>query len=681
MATVLSEEVSDAPEVAEESPLSALVMLARIAQSTDDISAMLDENELTKIGGDVARDYETDCQDRHDWEVTAEKSLKRAAQEYVERPKDAPAWRGSYVDYPLLTVAAQQFNARAYPAICKPGSIVKVKVIGSDKGRPEIDQATGKQAMRPVGPPQPANDTQAGPPAPQAGQPAPDAPQAAAPPPMEPVWRVPPGFKQKRADRVGEYLNVYVEYRMKGWEEETDRLLFQMAIVGCGFRKLYWRDGVMNSVFVPALDLVVPINVTSLKDSPRCTQRLNDVYPFKIRERMNAGFYRKQAGLLDDEDEQKPRLLLEQHRLMDLDGDGVDEPYVVTIDHETSQVLRIEADFGVDEIHLSDDDTPRAMKIDRRSYFVKYSFLPDPRGRFYDIGFGALLYGEGEKDSSLGEIINTTINQLFDAGRAQIAGGGFIASGLRLQNAGRNATLRWEPGEYKTVDATGGDIRSGLIERTFPSPSPIMFQLMEFILGAAKDITSVKDIVTGDAKNTAPVGTTLALIEQGLQVFTAIYKRVYRALGEEFSMIFDALADYGGEETAADYTNVLDDDAADFQTDFADNDMDIKPVADPSSVTKMQQTAKASFLLGMSGRGLNEMEINRRALEAAGIEDIDALIPQGAPQPDPMMLTKLRESATQSDLNIARAAREAASAQATVADTAHKIGESSGYAG
>jgi len=638
----------------------SLDFITNLAQSTDDLSDRFDAQTLTTIGHDVVRDYDLDCSAREEWEKGALEGLKRAAQEKIEA-ENPPPYRRSFVNYPLLTVAAQQFNARAYPAICKSGSIVKIKVIGSDKGRPQIGP-DGQPVMQAPPPQGPAPASEPG----QAPQPAPPAP------PPEPVWAVAPGAKQKRADRVADYLNVYIEYRMDDWEEDTDDLLNQIPIVGCGFRKLWWRDGKQCAAYVSALDLVVPMTVKSLKTSPRITEKMNDVFPFQIRQRMNSGEYRRVELHTTTEDEEEPRLLLEQHRFLDLDEDGVDEPYIVTVDHETQQILSIVSNFSVDDVHLDDDH--KITRIDPGRYYIKYPFLPPFKGGFYNMGFGHLL-------EQLTDIVNTCINQTFDAGFAQVAGGGFIAAGLRLQGNNRNETIRWMPGEYKTVAVSGADLRAGIVERTFPGPSEIIMKLIDLMLGAAKDITSVKDVMTGEASNTAPVGTTLALIEQGLSVFTAIYKRVYRSLGQEFGLIYDNLSAYGGDKAAEDYANILDDPEADFQKDFSEKDMDIKPVADPSSVTKMQQMAKAQLLDSMRGKGLDDNVINRRVLEAAGIEDIDELLPSGPPSPDPLAVAKVRQLVTAADLNEAKASQASATATKTAVDVGHQLGESTGGSG
>jgi chaperonin GroES len=662
--------------VEDESPVEPgpLAILEQIATAGGNIADLLDAQKLASIGQMVVEDYERDLGDRSEWEDQANEALKRAAQEPTNLDIEAPAYRFSSVNFPILTVASQQFWARAYPAICKSGSMVKVRVVGSDKGRPLLGP-DGQQAViidgQPVAASQAAAMAQVASAQPGAngipgighnGGPA-----------LEPAWITKPGAKAARASRVSDYMNVYLEYRMDDWERDTSTLLLQLPIIGCGFRKLWWAKGKQHAAFVSALDLVVPSSARSLKTTPRITERLPDVYPYQIRQRQASGEYRDVLLPDTSEDSEAPRLLLEQHRFFDLDGDGADEPYIITVDHETNEVLKIVANFSPDDIELNNDGT--VASIERQHFYVKYSFLPDPKGRFYDIGFGHLLTGDGR----LGDVIDTTINQMFDAGAAQIAGGGFIASGLRFQGAGQTNTLRWNPGEYKSVNATGDQLRNGIVERTFPGVSPVMLQLLELMLGAAKDITSVKDVVTGEASNQGQVGTTLALIEQGLAVFTAIYKLTYLTLGEEFQIDFENLGKFGGPEVAEDYANVLDDPMADFAKDFGEKDMDIKPVADPSSVTKMQRVAKAQALLSFRDRGHNDDEIDRRALEALDIEDIDSIIPAGPKQPNPMALAELENKQADTALKRAQAEKYGSETAKNGAEVGMKLGEADAH--
>lgn len=604
----------------EERPLSAIDKLMILAQAEGDISKAFTEEELSKIGADVVADYDRDKGDRKEWEEQVNKALSLAAQEKTE-DKVYPWEKASNVKYPMLTIASLQFNARAYPAIVKGDEAVFVKTVGRDEGRPVIGP-DDQPVMRPVAGPD--------------GMPV-----------LEPVWEREPGAKGRRAQRVREYLNTVIFYRVEGWEEDTDQLLMQLPIVGCVFRKVCYRDGEFHVRMVPALNIIAPVKARDIKTTPRLTEELPDVFPYQIDEKIATGQYRKVDLMPDGEDEQAPRLLLEQHRLMDLDEDGISEPYIITVDKETSQVLRIESNFSPREAMRA------GGKVGKLStYYIKYDFFPHPKGLFYGIGFGHLL-------DPLIEIVNTAINQLNDAATAANAGGGFIASGVRLQ--GNSSKVQFRPGEYKTVNGvTGSQLRDSIWERTLPNPSPITFQLLDLMLGAARDITSVQDVTTGEASNTGQVGTTLALIEQGLQVFTAVYKRVFRSLKAEFAMLYEGIGMWGGEAMARDYQEVLDDPNADLAQDFNASDMDIRPVSDPKSVTKMQKMAQAQFLGGFLGKGLNDQEIIKRMLEAADIEDIDALFPEGPPEPNPAVIAEVEKTQSETMENIASAQKKQA---------------------
>lgn len=553
------------------------------------LASSLDSTTLADLGARVVEDYERDKQSRKAWEEKVTRALRRAAQEDPEA-KDYP-WQGAAnVNYPLLTVAALQFQSRAYPAIVRNDEAVQVKVFGSPI---EVDPTVERIAQSEPQSPEQAEQIMAARQAMMQVQQQRDHRRA----------------KQRRADRVSTYLNYVLFYENEGWEADTDVLLLQLPIVGCGFRKI-WHDGdVCRLAYVPALRLVVNQAAKSLDAAPRVTEELPDEYPYQIRRRMLEGFYRNVDLVQSEEDEQAPRLLLEQHRLHDLDGDGYEEPYVVTVDKETAEVLRVESG------ELTDGS--------RFMPYEKYEFLPDPEGKFYSIGFGHLL-------DQIIDIVNSSINQLLDAGHAQIAGGGFISSGTRLQGAGQTNVLRWRPGEYKTVNVAPGQLQGSIYERTFPAPSNVAFQMLDLMLAAAKEVTSTTDIITGQTPATAPVGTTLALIEQSLQVFTSIYKRVYRALRGEFRELNRCVADYGSAE---DYLEIVDDPEADFEADFTTEGKDVLPVSDPSVATRMQSMAKAQILLNMTGRGLNDREIYLRAFRAFEIDDPEDLVPPAAPPP------------------------------------------------
>lgn len=582
------------------------------------LAYQLDEHELTELGARVVADYEQDEADRSEWKEKAERALDRAAQEKLET-KDYPWPNASNVSYPLLTVAALQFQARAYPAIVKNDEAVSVKVFGQPA---EVDPELAAMAQQqPQTPEQAAMVEQAQ--------------QAIA-------AFAATSFKRKgkirRARRVSEYLNFKLFYGMQGWEADTDALLLQLPIVGAAFRKSFIDPDSQKprASYVSAMNVVVPQSATSLDTTPRLTEVMPEVYPYAIRSRMRSAEYLTWDLWAGDLEDQKARTLLEQYRYEDLDGDGLEEPYIITVDKESARVLRIERGW-IDAKTVGDV----VIGHDRYMPYTLYSFIPDPKGRFYPIGFGHLL-------DPISDVVNTAINQMIDAGHAQIAGGGFIASGLRLQGAGQTGVIRWRPGEYKTTAATGGQLRDAIYERTFPQPSAVMFQVLEMMLGAAREVTATTDVITGNAPASAPVGTTLALIEQGLQVFTAIYKRVYRSLKDEFNKLYLMEGQYGDPR---EYAEVVDDPEADMAKDFSGAGYDVVPVSDPTTATKLQQMARAQFLTGFLGKGLNDQEIFKRVFRAADIEDPQELIPQG-PAPE-------QQQAAQEAAQIAKQGAEA----------------------
>ena len=608
--------------------------LARLASAVGNLSEAMDDQLLTEIAEECITDYEQDKADRKEWTDTAQKALDVASQKKTPADKDYP-WKGSSnIHFPILTEACLQFNARMYPAVIKGDEAILCKVIGQDSGRPVMapHPQTGKMMPMPMMAPNP-----------QTGQ---MEPVAGPDGQIQPMWEVEPGAKAKRARRVSEYLNTVIFYRMTNWESDTDSLLMQLPATGCVFRKCWWDfdRGQPKTAMIPALRVFVPKGTTEVETAERLTEEIPDVSYRTIISRQRSGFYAPvdicpppvENKPVPDEVFKKPRLLLEQHRYLDLDEDGLGEPYIVTVDHESRKVLRVEPNFGPDDVLYN--NAGEVVWIEKGKYYVKYGLFPHPDGGFYDIGLGHLL-------EQLGEVINTALNQLMDAGTAQTAGGGFIGSGVRLQG-GKSGVVRINPGEYKTVPVSGSTLREAIVERTLPNVSPVTLQVLDLIMGAAKDIAGAKDVITGDASNTGQVGTTLALIEQGLQVFNATAKRVFRSLKDEFTLLKANVGNFGGEKAAQDYGTILDDPEANFEADFAEENMDIRTVSDPSTVTKMQKLAKAQFVMGtmqgLAAVGGDPREALKRAFEAADVEDIDKLLPPPQPQqPDPRMVAQI----------------------------------------
>lgn len=609
-------------------PPAHLKLLTKFAKHNGNLCDLLSESEIASLGADVVEDYERDDQSRSEWKTKAKKALDRATQEKIEA-KEYPWKDAANINYPLLTTAALQFHARAYSAVVKNDEAVMIKVFGSPNP-PELPAPEGISSQGPEA-------------------------EALWREQFNKLWSDRRKAKKRRADRVSQYMNYTLFYRLEDWEGDTDTMLLQLPIVGCGFRKV-WQDADTQrerACYVPGLRLVVNQEVRNIATAPRITEEIPDVFPYQIKGRMAAGEYRTYNLVQTGDDDQAARMLLEQHRMHDLDGDGIEEPYIVTVDHEQREVLRIEAAYTLDSVKLNGE---KVVGFERTQFYQKYGFIPDPKGRFYDIGFGHML-------DQITDAVNATINEIIDAGHAQVAGGGFIASGLRLQGNGQTNVVRWRPGEYKTTNHPKPS--EAIWERTFPAPSAVSFSLLEMMLGAAKQITATQDVLTGDAaKANAPVGTTLALIEQGLSVFVAIYKRIYRSLKGEFRLLYDCIGRYGDQE---DYEEVVDDPEADLKRDFSAKGEDILPVADPQAATKMQAIAKAQLLLGLTGRGLNDQAIYLRAFRDLGIDEPEELVSQA---PNPMAAMEGEKMKSEIEKNTATAGKTRVEAAKIATETA-----------
>ena len=569
----------------------------------DNLVPHLDPAFVNQIGGKALDEYKIDEKSREGWLETYSRAMDMAMQ--VRGEKTFP-WPGaSNVKFPLLTQAAIQFQARAYPAIIAGSNLVKGKVLAGD----------------------------------------------------------PAGEKRSRADRIAAHMTWQLLYDIPGWEEDTDKLLLRLPIVGCVFRKC-WHGQMQRrnmAETVAAKDFVVNYWSPGLDKAPRYTH-IQRYYPHEIEEFIRAGMWAPVRYEGDDgEDPDALVEVYEQHRLIDLDGDGYPEPYVVTFNKE-GEVARIVACFDQDGVTLGDDGT--VLRIERKQYFVKYGFIPAPDGSFYDIGFGMLL-------DNISASIDTIINQLIDAGTLGNMQGGFLAGGVKI----KGGNMRFTPGEWKRVDgATGGPLRDSIVPLQLPGPSPVLFQLLGMLIEAAKDITSVQDILTGSQDSQTAPTTALALIEQGQKVFTAIYKRVHRAFGEELRILFSLNRDYLDQEQ---YFALTDEPMQVTQEDYQDKDLDVVPVSDPSAVNDMQKMAKAQVLMMHKEDPLvNQMEIRKRSFEAAGIENIPELFKVPAPQPDPKMLldgAKMANEREETEASIRLKDAQAASALMTAATAAATI--------
>lgn len=489
-------------------------------------------------------------------------------------------WIGaSNVKYPLIATAAVQFNARAYPAIVKGKDVVKTSVTGDD----------------------------------------------------------PDGQKRARADRIQEHMNWQLLVDNPEWEEETDKLCMMLPIHGCVFRQVIWDKTYSRhkTSLVSAKDLVVAQNAKDLETVPVFTKVFQS-FEHEITEKMRDGRYLEVDIKFDDEDGQGEQEMLECHCRYDLDEDGYSEPYIAVIHKESGKLLSLTAGFWPDGVKRGEpsEDYPngRVLSVRRHVEFIKYDFMPDFEGKFLGLGFGFLLRDHNE-------VISTIINQLLDAATDQNTGGGFVGRGVGLQGG----SLVFEPGEWKMVNVAGGDLRSNIVPRPTSQPSPALFQLLGLMIDAGKELASVRDVLTGEAGSAnQPATTTLAIIEQGLQVFSAIYKRVYRSLGKELKLMRQLNAAYLPDEA---YFTVMDNQQAIARQDYAMNDHDVAPVADPSVTTSAQRLAKAEYLNTFRGDpSVDQAEITRRQLMAAQIDDIESLMPKPDPQQQAMQQQEMMQA-------------------------------------
>lgn len=574
------------------------------------IAEELDDTLLSEIGERVVREYEIDEESRRGWLTSMESAMKLARQ--VVEKKNTPWPNSANVKYPLITTASIQFAARAYPAVVPGMNVVKGKVVGSDQGVPKVGPDGVPLLQLQTGEIVPAN---------------------MAPPdvPAGPVWEVPPGAKRERAGRVARHMSYQLTEEMEEWEEDTDKLLHTLPIVGCVFRKT-WYDQLLRrnrSLMILGKDLVVNNGAKSLETAPRITH-IFELYPYQIEERMRSGLYTQmefgppsEAG----EDEDAPHTFLEQKRKWDLDGDGYPEPYIITVHKEEQTIVSIVACFDEEGVEIN-RETGEIVKIDPVQYYTKYSFIPDPGGGFYDIGFGLLL-------GPINDTVNSILNALLDAAHLQNTGGGFVRGGFKVSGQSRGK-IRIKPGEWVTASAgIGSSLRDSIYSFPTPTPSATLFALLGMLIEAGKEIGAVKDVLTGDQPRRQPATTTLALIEQGLKQFTAIYKRIHRSLKLELRKLYRLNRLYLPDQT---YFQVLDEQQAIARQDYSDG-IDIVPVSDPSVVTDLQRMAKAEVLMALRADPLiNGSEVLVRYLEAAEADDIDRLIME--PQPDPMVIAE-----------------------------------------
>ncbi len=545
------------------------------------IAESLSDKKLDDISKTCYDGYLKDKQSRTDWEKSMTEWIKMAT--LVKETKMFPWPKSSNVKYPIVATAAMQFSARAYPTLIpSDGLIARCKVIGSD----------------------------------------------------------PDGKKAERAERIGKFMSWQLLNDMTGWEDDMDKLLIMLPVLGCAFKKTFYDKFLDKNVskLVMPQDLIINYWAKDLASAERVTERI-EMSRRILRERQLKQIFLdikltppqveyaepKNSELIRPvgDDETTPYIILEQHTFLDLDDDGYPEPYIITFEESTRKVLRILARYTIDDV--STDSEGNLTSIKPVEYYTKYGFIPNPDGGFYDVGFGLLL-------GPINESVNSIINQLIDSGTISNLQSGFIGKGLRLQ-MGVN---RIQPGEWKPVNATGDDLKKQIFPLPVREPSKTLFMLLELLIQSSKELASISEIFVGKmpGQNT-PATTTMATIEQGMKVFTAIYKRVYRALQEELYKLFYLNKKYLDPQTMV---AVLDQPIN--PDEFDDESYDICPTADPAATSRQEKLAKAQGLMEVGGTlgTLDKLKVTERVLIAMEEPNWQELISQQGPPPDPKML-------------------------------------------
>lgn len=547
--------------------------------------------DLKRLGTWCHQGYHRDRMSRTHWERRMTAGMELAIQ--LQKVKNFP-WPGcSSVAFPLVTIGALQFSANAYSDIIEGDSIVKYKVTGKDKT----------------------------------------------------------GLLTARAERIGAHMSWQVLEQDQAWEEQHDRLLINLGVIGTAFVKTYF-DGKLGypvGEFVSAWDLVVDYFAKSLETAKRKTQRIalyrNDIY-----ERIMQGIFRDsrreswytapptlpdqqdgkdlrsgQAPIQPDAD--SPFSYLEQHRFLDLDHDGYAEPYTVTFEersHYVSRIVpRVAGDHAID--WTSDFRRKEIVSIKAAEYYTKYPFIPNPDGGFYDLGFGILL-------GPLNESVSTIINQIIDNGTLHNLSGGFIGRGMKIR--GGNYTMA--PFELKRIDSTGDDIRKNLVLFEPHQPPEILFKLLMVLIEYSNRIAGTTDTVIGEnpGQNT-PASTFQGLQESGSRIYKWIYKRIWRASKHEYRQRYEL-----NKKTLPTATYFGQNGALIQREDYLGDSEQISPVADPNLPSSVMQMNQAMFLAQRSDSrpGYDHDEVERRVLKSAKIPDPDRVylgVEKAKPLPNP----------------------------------------------
>tara|TARA_R100000278_G_scaffold35068_2_gene31555 strand:+ start:3958 stop:6270 length:2313 start_codon:yes stop_codon:yes gene_type:complete len=567
---IAEDEISEEAEIEVETPNDDEVVEETEQESEsffENLAEDMDDRTLGRLSSQLIQDYKKDKVSRSDWEQTYTNGLELLGFKYQDQTK--PFQGASGVTHPLLAEAVTQFQAQAYKELLPSEGPVRTQVVGART--PETEN---------------------------------------------------------QAQRVSDFMNYMLMEKMEEYTPEFDQLLFYLPLSGSTFKKVYYDEIMQRAVakFVPAEDLIVPYYATDLKDCERITHVVkmgeNDVL-----KKQQAGFYRdvelipKQAeknpiqdklneleGVKPSGQKEYQYNILEMHVDLNLDEfekedseKNVKVPYIVTIDEGSQQVLSIYRNYNPDD---------ELMK--RKEYFVHYKFLP---------GLGFYGFGLIHMIGGLSRSATSALRQLLDAGTLANLPAGFKSRGIRI----RDDDQPFQPGEFRDVDAPGGNIRDQFQILPFKEPSGTLFQLLGFVVQAGQRFAAIADMQLGEDSQNRAVGTTIALLERGSRVMSAIHKRCYYAMRQEFRLLSKVFADY--LPPIYPYAVYGADRAVKIQ-DF-DNRVDVIPVADPNIFSMSQRVtlANENLKIALSNPQMHNLhEAYRRVYEALGTRQIDTLL-------------------------------------------------------
>ena len=533
----------------------------------------MDDGELEDLSSELISSYKDDLESRQDWLDQYTNGLDLLGIKTDDR--EEPFRGASGVYHPLIAESATQFQAGAYKEMLPPGGPTQTRIVGE-----ETEEVTAQ------------------------------------------------------AERVRNYMNFMVLDVMEEFDPETDQMLFYLPLSGSTFKKTYF-DPTLNrpvSKFVMPDDLVVAYTETSLASTPRFTHvvnmNLNDVRKLQV-----SGFYRDVELLADDGsqlDEAKDKIqeltgfrrniqgadsvtLLEMHVDLDLPGyedkddedeeTGIAVPYIVTIHEESNEILAVRRNY------LQDDETKSKIR-----YFTHYKFLPGLG--FYGFGLIHMIGGLTKSATSI-------LRQLIDAGTLANLPAGFKARGLRV----RDEDLPLQPGEFRDVDAPGSSIREAIMPLPYKEPSATLLQMLGVLIESGRRFASVTDVNIGEGSQANPVGTTVALLEQGTKVLSAIHKRLHYAQRQELRILAEVIKNYLPPEYPYRVPGGVD---SGVKVDDFDDRIDIVPVSDPAMFSMSQRVtlAQTQLQLAQSAPQLHDLhEAYRRMYSALGIQNIDKILP------------------------------------------------------